>query len=39
MNKRKSRGPRADPCETPALTLSESDEISSIEIYCILFVR
>ena len=39
MYKTKSRGPRTDPCRTPQLTLSRSDEIPSIETYCILFVR
>ena len=39
MYKRKSRGQRTNPCGTPKLTLSRSDEIPSIETYCILFVR
>ena len=33
MYKRKSRGPRTDPCGTPKLTLSKSDEIPLIEMY------
>ena len=37
MYKRKSRGPRTDPCGTPKLTLSKSDEIPLIETYCIVF--
>ena len=39
MYKKKGRGPRNDRCGTPKLTLGRSDEIPSIEMYCILFVR
>ena len=39
MYKRKSRGPRNDPCGIPKLTLTRSDEIPLIETCCILFVR
>ena len=35
--KRRSRGPRTDPCGTPKLILSRSDEIPSIEMYLIGF--
>ena len=36
MYKRKSRGLRTDTCGTPKLTFIGSDEIPSIEMYCIL---
>ena len=39
MYKRKGREPRNDPCGTPKLTLSRSDEIPLIETYWILFAR
>ena len=39
MYNRKNRGPRTHPCRTPKLTSSRSDEIPSIETYCILLVR
>ena len=35
MYTRKSRGPRTDPCGTPKLTLSKSDEILLVAIPCI----
>ena len=35
MYKRRSRGPRTDPCGTPKLILSSSDEIPSIEMYTV----
>ena len=39
MCNQKSRGPSADLCGTPKLTLSWSEEISPIETYCVLLVR
>ena len=35
MYKRRSRRPRTDPCGTPKLILSSSDEIPSIEMYTV----
>ena len=39
MHKRKSKGPRTDPCGTRKVTSSRSQKIPLIETYCTLFVR